>query len=449
MEVKLQNLTKVFVGKKGDETRAVDNMTFTIPDGKLVGLLGPSGCGKSTTLYMIAGLHKPTGGQIFFGENEVTNVPPENRGIGLVFQNYALYPHFTVRGNILFPLQNVKDYQDPQTGALRRYTKAEMNAIAEEMATLVDIRRLLERKPKQLSGGQQQRVAIARALAKRPRVLLLDEPLSNLDARLRLQTREEIKRIQRETKITTIFVTHDQEEAMSISDFIVVMDHGLVQQIDAPQIVYNEPVNLFVAKFLGSPAINILDGEIKEGKLLVDGKIFDKGYEGKGDVALDGQEVHALLASGGYNKSFEDYYLAVHTPQQHQDGQEKVQIPFELTIENIVKHASEHGYKGAVEELDKALTSMRTSLKKNRKVFIGIRPEAFSVEEASSAKFGVDIEYIEHIGRDISLVGKVVGPNTKVRIIISAELSDQVKPGVMKLSAKRFYVFEADGSRIK
>ena len=449
MEVKLQNLTKVFVGKKGDETRAVDNMTITIPDGKLVGLLGPSGCGKSTTLYMIAGLHKPTDGQIFFGENEVTNVPPENRGIGLVFQNYALYPHFTVRGNILFPLQNVKDYQDPDTGKPRRYTKAEMNAIAEEMADLVDIRRFLERKPKQLSGGQQQRVAIARALSKRPRVLLLDEPLSNLDARLRLQTREEIKRIQRETGITTIFVTHDQEEAMSISDFIVVMDHGLVQQIDEPQVVYNEPVNMFVAKFLGSPAINILEGEIKDGKLLVDGKLFDKGYEGKGDLSLDGQEVHTLLTSGGYHKSFEDYYLAVHSPLEHKEGEETVQVPFELTIENIVKHAALHGYKGNVEELEKAVTNMRTSLKKNRKVFIGIRPEAFSVEEASSSKFGVHIDYIEHIGRDISLVGKVIGPNTKVRIIVSAELSDQVKPGPMKVSAKRFYVFEVDGARIK
>ncbi len=448
MEVKLQNLSKVFVTKKGDETHAVDKMTIDIPDGKLVGLLGPSGCGKSTTLYMIAGLHKPTEGKIFFGDLDVTNVPPENRGIGLVFQNYALYPHFTVRGNILFPLQNVKDYQDPETGKPRRYTKAEMNAIAEEMADLVDIRPYLERKPKQLSGGQQQRVAIARALSKRPRVLLLDEPLSNLDARLRLQTREEIKRIQRETGITTIFVTHDQE-AMSISDFIVVMDRGIVQQIDAPQVVYNEPVNMFVAKFLGSPAINIMEGEIKDGRLLIDGKIFDKGYEGKGDLPLDGQEVHALLVSGGYTKSFEDYYLAVHSTKEHQEGQEKVQIPFELTISNIVDHAKHFGFKGKADEIGAAVTALRISLKKNRQIFIGIRPEAFSVEEAASAKFNVNIDYIEHIGRDISLVGKVVGPDTKVRIIISSELSDQVKPGVMKVAAKRFYVFETDGTRVK
>jgi len=449
MEVRLENLTKEFLGKKGDRTVAVDKMTFTIPDGKLVGLLGPSGCGKSTTLYMIAGLHKPTEGQIYFGDLEVTNVPPENRGIGLVFQNYALYPHFSVRGNILFPLENVKDYEDPNTGKKRRYTKPEMNIIAERMAQLVDIKPYLDRKPKQLSGGQQQRVAIARALAKSPRVLLLDEPLSNLDARLRLQTREEIKRIQRETKITTIFVTHDQEEAMSISDLIVVMDKGVVQQIDEPQKVYDEPVNLFVAKFLGSPAINIIEGEFKKGRLLIDGKEFDKGYEAKGEIPLDGREVYELLTSKGFTQSYEDFYLAVHSTKEVTEGSEKVQVPFELNVTNIVGHAQQFGFHGTGEEIERTIEKMRISLKKNRRVYIGIRPEAFSVEDAASAKFGVQVDYIEHIGRDISIVGKVVGPNTKLRVIIPSELSEKVSPGVIKLSAKRFYVFETDGARIK
>ena len=262
MEVKIQNLVKTFEGKKGAKTVAVNNMTFDIPDGKLCGLLGPSGCGKSTTLYMIAGIHNPTEGRIFFGNEDVTNVPPENRGIGLVFQNYALYPHFNVRQNIMFPLDNV----------VPKLTFDEKCAIALENAKIVNIEKLLDRKPKELSGGQQQRVAIARALAKRPRVLLLDEPLSNLDARLRLQTREEIKRIQKETGITTVFVTHDQEEAMSISDFIVVMKDGIVQQKDEPQRVYEEPANLFVAKFLGTPAINVFDGKIESGKLFMAGK---------------------------------------------------------------------------------------------------------------------------------------------------------------------------------
>ncbi len=263
MKVVLENLTKVFQSRqqKGAEVVAVNNFTFTIPDGKLVGLLGPSGCGKSTTLYMICGLQKPTDGKIFFGDDDVTALAPENRGVGLVFQNYALYPHMTVKQNILFPLQNLRGED--------RLSKDEMLKRAYDAARLVQIDELMDRKPSELSGGQQQRVAIARALVKMPRVLLLDEPLSNLDARLRLQTREEIRRIQRETNITTVFVTHDQEEAMSISDMIVVMKLGLVQQIGKPQDVYDSPANLFVAKFLGTPPINVFDGVVKNGKVYI------------------------------------------------------------------------------------------------------------------------------------------------------------------------------------
>ena len=264
MEVRLEHLTKKFPSrdkKKGKDVIAVNDFTFTIPDGELIGLLGPSGCGKSTTLHLISGLQKPTEGKIFFGGDEVTNLPAENRGIGLVFQNYALYPHLTVKQNILFPLENLKGKD--------KLSKEEMLKKAMEAAKLVQIEELMERKPAELSGGQQQRVAIARALVKMPRVLLLDEPLSNLDARLRLQTREEIRRIQKETGITTIFVTHDQEEAMSISDRIVVMKEGVVHQIGKPQEVYDNPVNLFVAKFLGTPPINVFDGEIKNGRLYI------------------------------------------------------------------------------------------------------------------------------------------------------------------------------------
>lgn len=262
MKVELQHLTKIFPGrnkKSNEKVVAVNDFTFTIPDGKLVGLLGPSGCGKSTTLYMISGLQQPTGGKIFFGDEDVTNLSPENRGIGLVFQNYALYPHMTVKQNILFPLQNLRGKD--------KMTKAEMLERAQEAAKLVQIDELMDRKPSELSGGQQQRVAIARALVKMPRVLLLDEPLSNLDARLRLQTREEIRRIQKETGITTVFVTHDQEEAMSISDMIVVMKKGVIQQVGKPQDIYDNPTNLFVAKFLGTPPINVFTGKVKDEKL--------------------------------------------------------------------------------------------------------------------------------------------------------------------------------------
>ena len=262
MKIVLENLTKIFPSrnkKPGEEVVAVNNFNFTIPNGKLIGLLGPSGCGKSTTLYMISGLQKPSSGKIFFGEDDVTELSTENRGIGLVFQNYALYPHMTVKQNIMFPLQNLKGKD--------KMTKEAMLERAYEAAKLVQIDELMDRKPSELSGGQQQRVAIARALVKMPRVLLLDEPLSNLDARLRLQTREEIRRIQKETGITTVFVTHDQEEAMSISDMIVVMKLGVVQQIGQPQEVYDNPANLFVAKFLGTPPINVFSGKVKGGRL--------------------------------------------------------------------------------------------------------------------------------------------------------------------------------------
>ena len=271
MKVELQNLTKIFPSrnkKSGEEVVAVNNFTFTIPDGQLVGLLGPSGCGKSTTLYMISGLQKPSSGSIFFGDEDVTELSPENRGVGLVFQNYALYPHLTVKQNILFPLQNLRGAD--------KLSKDEMLERAYEAARLVQIDELMDRKPSELSGGQQQRVAIARALVKMPRVLLLDEPLSNLDARLRLQTREEIRRIQKETGITTVFVTHDQEEAMSISDMIVVMKLGVLQQIGKPQEIYDDPTNLFVAKFLGTPPINVFSGKVQGGKLYIgDAAVLD------------------------------------------------------------------------------------------------------------------------------------------------------------------------------
>ena len=404
MEIKLKHLTKVFPGnpkKHIADTIAVNDLNIDIHDGELIGLLGPSGCGKSTTLYMIAGLKQMTDGEIWFGDEEVTHLAPEKRGIGLVFQNYALYPHLTVYDNVAFPLTNMKVetfkkdsklirigaiiqiISDPETlikiindsafkgkiskdGAtraivkhykvvtsvakklysfkihkdsskvkaiiekyeaerqallkkhqeknekldasyqyvdenghpiitLRRLTKDEIDALVQDAARLVQIDQYLDRKPNELSGGQQQRVAIARALVKKPKVLLLDEPLSNLDARLRLQTREEIRRIQRETGITTVFVTHDQEEAMSICDDIVVMKNGVEMQKDHPQEIYNNPNSLFVAKFLGTPPINVFKGFIKDGDIYVGNeKIFHS------DHVADNQSIYVAIRPEGF-----------------------------------------------------------------------------------------------------------------------------------------------------
>ncbi len=653
MEVKIEELSKVFRSHKGSHMTAVDRMSFTIPDGKLVGLLGPSGCGKSTTLYMIAGLHKPTGGHIYFGDEEVTNVPPENRGIGLVFQNYALYPHFTVQQNITFPLDNVrlpgaygneqdalrsakdalselslkirkdrmalgkyeamekegtlateeeiaslkadleskkvaldeertiysikakaaserrrerlhrkhvasaekdvargektllvleKEHADERDIELtkednarrqaaldkvraehealerkaqeaenayaelkarspeqasgksyrlalkafkeagkklrsrerpvrelarireeapvdeerklalearfheaeealsaakaafeelkksnprqakiankKRLSQSEKTAIAHEMAKIVDIEPYLARKPKELSGGQQQRVAIARALAKKPSVLLLDEPLSNLDARLRLQTREEIKRIQRSTGITTVFVTHDQEEAMSISDVIVVMKLGIIQQIGKPQDVYDEPANLFVAKFLGSPAINVFDGEIKDGKLYLNGVLFDEDERYR--------EPYRKTVYDGKALTLDD------VAEKNVDAGVDIEENPEVALQEVPSH---------VEEVH------------DRAVKIAVRPEAFGLA-APAAKRGVvpiAVEMIQHIGRDISIVGAVKEqPGNGVKVIIPSELREKVGgKEEIRLLAKRFYVFEEEGERIK
>ena len=385
MEIVIKNLSKIFKGdaKKGiDDTKAVDNISIHIKNNELVGLLGPSGCGKSTTLYMIAGLKEPSNGEIWFDNEDVTNLASEKRGIGFVFQNYALYPHMNVYKNIAFPLTNLKidtykkeykiemltkeneiltnyeelvniikdsslnnkiskeraivfiidkyiispsfakrlfnhklfcvsskeelknkvdniinennikikeikdkylkrnlkiddsfyitNLNDEKIIQRRKLVNDEIDLMVREVARLVQIEEQLDKKPKELSGGQQQRVAIARALVKKPRVLLLDEPLSNLDARLRIKTREEIKRIQKETGITTVFVTHDQEEAMSICDEIVVMNNGKVMQEGKPIEIYKNPSNLFVAKFLGTPPINVFKGIIKEDGIYVD-----------------------------------------------------------------------------------------------------------------------------------------------------------------------------------
>lgn len=245
MTITLKNVSMKF-----SNTTAVNQLSVTIPKGELVSILGPSGCGKSTTLFMLAGLYQPTDGSILFNGKDVTKLTPEKRGIGMVFQNYALYPHMTVLQNIMFPLK------------MHKVKKADAKNKAIEMAKLVEIDHLLDRKPSMLSGGQQQRVAIARALVREPEILLLDEPLSNLDARLRLTMREEIRRIQQALKITTVFVTHDQEEALSISDRILLMNQGELMQFDIPENLYDEPNHQFVASFIGAPPINFFEGEI-------------------------------------------------------------------------------------------------------------------------------------------------------------------------------------------
>lgn len=403
MKITLKNVYKIYPSRsKGEkETIAVSDFSATIENNELVGLLGPSGCGKSTTLYMIAGLSEVSKGNIYFDNVDVTSLPAEKRGIGLVFQNYALYPHMNVYKNIAFPLTNlkIKDFKknyklqnlyilknvferkveieecfkkaitkeklikddavfeivehfkipynlgkkvyslyssikgeeeysnllkdlnskiqniveksnakgisydnecyqlvnDKKVEIKRRLTRDEIDILVRETARLVQLEKYLLRKPAELSGGQQQRVAIARALVKKPKVLLLDEPLSNLDARLRLQMREEIKKIQKRVGITTVFVTHDQEEAMSICDRIIVMENGKIKETDIPQEVYKNPDSLFVAKFLGNPPINIFNGNIRDNALFLGDYMIEKF-----DKELKDQEVYIGVRPEGF-----------------------------------------------------------------------------------------------------------------------------------------------------
>jgi multiple sugar transport system ATP-binding protein len=241
-EVTLEDMTKVF----GEDVVAVNKMSLDIPDGEFVVFVGPSGCGKSTALRMIAGLEDISSGKVFIGDNVVNDLPPRERDIAMVFQNYALYPHMNVRENMGFALK------------LRKMDKDEINRRVEEAGRMLGIERFLDRKPKALSGGQRQRVALGRAIVREPKAFLMDEPLSNLDAKLRVQTRTEIAKLHNRIGTTTIYVTHDQTEAMTMADRIVVLKDGLVQQVDHPQEMYNKPDNVFVAGFIGSPAMNFL-----------------------------------------------------------------------------------------------------------------------------------------------------------------------------------------------
>ncbi|MBF8438192.1 sn-glycerol-3-phosphate ABC transporter ATP-binding protein UgpC [Halanaerobiaceae bacterium Z-7014] len=245
--VTLKNVTKQF-----DDVVAVNEANLEIRDKEFLVLVGPSGCGKSTTLRMVAGLEEITSGEVEIGDKVVNDVPPKDRDIAMVFQNYALYPHMNVYDNMAFGLK------------LRKFPKKEIRQRVEEAAEILGIENLLERKPKQLSGGQRQRVALGRAIVREPKVFLMDEPLSNLDAKLRVQMRAELSKLHDRLQTTVIYVTHDQTEAMTMGDRIVVLKDGFIQQVDDPLTLYNEPVNMFVAGFIGSPAMNFLNCELKE-----------------------------------------------------------------------------------------------------------------------------------------------------------------------------------------
>ncbi len=286
--VTLKELTKEF-----KEVIAVNKVDLEIKDKEFLVLVGPSGCGKTTALRMIAGLEEATGGEIYIGERIVNDVSPKDRDIAMVFQNYALYPHMTVYDNMSFGLR----LKRIPTGGVwpfnskRAFNKHEIDSRVKDAAKLLGLENLLLRKPKQLSGGQRQRVALGRAIVREPKVFLMDEPLSNLDAKLRVQTRAELKKLHRRLGITTVYVTHDQVEAMTMGDRIVVMNHGVVQQVETPLNLYNNPANMFVAGFIGSPAMNFIPVTLTNS----DGKMYADSGNFKVEIPPDKAEKAQVL----------------------------------------------------------------------------------------------------------------------------------------------------------
>ena len=257
-KVELKNITKIY-----DKKKVIDNVSLTIEDKEFLILVGSSGCGKSTILRMIAGLEDITEGEIYIDGKCVNNIPPKDRDIAFVFQSYALYPHMSVYENLAFPLK------------MKKVSKEEIDKKVRETAEKLDLTELLERKPKQLSGGQRQRVALGRAIVRQPKVFLMDEPLSNLDAKLRIQMRAEIKKLHEELKTTFIYVTHDQTEALTMGDRIAIIDKGVIQQTDSPDNIYNKPKNTFVGGFLGAPAMNFIETKVEDGKIFVNDAGFN------------------------------------------------------------------------------------------------------------------------------------------------------------------------------
>ncbi|WP_440709855.1 ABC transporter ATP-binding protein [Herbiconiux sp. YIM B11900] len=285
----MATVTFTNVNKSYGQTQIVEDLNLELPDGSLTVLVGPSGCGKSTSLRMLAGLEPITSGEIAIGDKTVTRLEPKDRDVAMVFQNYALYPHLSVRENIAFPLRATKE---SRASARRR---------ADEVAESLGLTHLLDRKPKDLSGGQQQRVAIGRAIIRQPSVFLFDEPLSNLDAKLRVETRTELLQIQRRLGITSLYVTHDQEEAMTLSDRMVVMREGKIAQQGTPLEVYGRPANTFVAAFVGSPKMNLIDGEIARGVFVAEGGLrFELGTDSPdGPVTLGVRPDDLVVETGG------------------------------------------------------------------------------------------------------------------------------------------------------
>jgi multiple sugar transport system ATP-binding protein len=374
--VTFKGISKVF----GKDVRAVDNLNLEIKDQEFMVLVGPSGCGKTTALRMVAGLEEATDGDILIGDTRVNDVPPKDRDIAMVFQNYALYPHMNVYDNIAFGLRlrELKSFfwQITHMSEAKRI-KADIDARVKEVARMLDIDKYLHRRPKELSGGQRQRVALARAIVRKPKVFLMDEPLSNLDAKLRVQTRAELIRLHRSLGITTIYVTHDQVEAMTMGQRIAIMKDGVLQQCDTPEVVYNHPANKFVAGFIGSPPMNFVPSHIKKigDEFFVDAETFKLPLgDGHAAQAYDGQAVTLGI---------------------------RPEAIFDKNLDSHVKSTDRNTFTAKVDVLEPLGPEYVVYLGAGKHNMIATIDTGTKIKEGASAEFVVDLDRI-HVFDDAS-----------------------------------------------
>src|SRR5688572_12939564 len=399
--VELDKVSKIYPGG----VRAVNAIDLNIKDQEFIVLVGPSGCGKSTTLRMVAGLEEISEGEIRIGERVVNNVPPKNRDIAMVFQNYALYPHMSVYKNMAFGLK------------LRRMPKQQIHQRVMEAAKILDIEHLLDRKPKALSGGQRQRVAVGRAIVREPAAFLFDEPLSNLDAKLRVTTRAELKRLHQRLKTTTIYVTHDQEEAMTLGDRIVVMKDGVIHQNDTPLKTYSEPLNRFVAGFIGMPPMNFFDGAIK----LVDGQMmFEEGKLKNARVAGAEASGPAKAATARKDLTAQDEPLVMVGELTLPGGGFTLPVPAHLRDR----------LAGAV----------------GKHVVLGIRPEHFHLRptggETDCCPIAVHLNVIEPLGNDMDVYMSTKLHDHVVGRVEAAQGLQMDSTATVYVDARKIHFFE-------
>ncbi len=415
--LKFININKIY----DNNVQAVFDFNLEVQDKEFIVFVGPSGCGKSTTLRMVAGLEEITSGELYIGDTLVNDLEPKDRDIAMVFQNYALYPHMTVYENMAFSLR------------LKKVPKEEIARRVEEAAEILGLTQYLNRKPKALSGGQRQRVALGRAIVRNPKVFLMDEPLSNLDAKLRVQMRTEIAKIHKRVEATTIYVTHDQTEAMTMASRIVVMKDGYIQQIGTPREVYNTPANIFVGGFIGSPAMNFFKGKLVKNNFV----IKDENTNSEVKIALDKEKTNMLKnfiknKEISINEKFEKEIESLKTEYEHDKEalvNQVIPSDYKKKLEAREKHLEELE-KRFKENMDALTNEHEAQLSNLEEIVLGVRPEDIYISKDINNKnpgtdINIECDVSELLGHELIVYGYIGGQ----RVVIKTSSANEINPG--------------------